>query len=42
MIFYRDIFSINYLNNEEMKMFYKGTLRILLILIHDFHDFLSE
>lgn len=42
MIFYKNIFCVNFLSNEEMKKFYKGTLRILLILIHDFPDFLSE
>lgn len=27
---------------ESMKCFYKGTLRVLLVLLHDFPDFLSE
>lgn len=42
MIFYKDVFSIDFVVKEEMKLFYKGTLRILLVLIHDFSDFLSE
>lgn len=30
------------MNTSEMKMFYKGTLRLLLVLLHDFPDFLCH
>lgn len=42
MIFYRDIFVVDFMKNEEMRAFYKGSLRVLLVLIHDFPDFLCE
>lgn len=42
MNYYRDIFALSHLQLEETRMFYMGTLRLLLVLIHDFPDFLSE
>lgn len=42
MNFYKDIFTVNMLEREEMRRFFIGTLRILLVLIHDFPDFLSD
>lgn len=30
------------MNLEYVKAFYKGTLRVLLILLHDWRDFLSD
>ena len=42
MIFYKDVFTVDFMKNEEMRAFYKGSLRVLLVLIHDFPDFLCE
>lgn len=42
MIFYKEVCTSGSLNNPEMKLFYKGTLRLLLVLLHDFPDFLCE
>lgn len=30
------------MKNDFMKVFYKGSLRVLLVLLHDWPDFLSE
>ena len=42
LIFYKEVFNVRQLNNPEMKQFYKGTLRLLLVLLHDFPDFLCN
>ncbi len=42
MVFIRDVFSFDTPVTEEMQMFYKGVLRLLLVLIHDFPDYLCE
>ena len=40
--FFKFIVHENTIGHEHMKLFYKGTLRFLLVLLHDFSDFLSE
>jgi CCR4-NOT transcription complex subunit 1 len=42
MVFVRDIFTSEGPISEEMQFFYKGVLRLLLVLIHDFPDYLCE
>lgn len=42
IIFYKEVFTTKSMNTSEMKMFYKGTLRLLLVLLHDFPDFLCH
>lgn len=42
LIFYKEVFNVRQLNTPEMKNFYKGTLRLLLVLLHDFPDFLCN
>jgi len=42
MIFYKEVFTIKSLNTPEMKAFYQGTLVLLLVLLHDFPDFLCD
>jgi len=40
--FFKTIINENSIACDHMKTFYKGTLRFLLVLLHDFSDFLSE
>ena len=42
IIFYKEVFTAKSMNTPEMKQFYKGTLRLLLVLLHDFPDFLCS
>lgn len=42
MMFVRDVFTLNPRNRCEMETFYKGILKILLILIINFPDYLCE
>ena len=42
MRFFKTIVNENSIAYDHMKTFYKGTLRFLLVLLHDFSDFLSE
>lgn len=40
--FYKEISNEEIIAKESFSLFYKGTLRVLLILLNDFPDFLSE
>lgn len=40
--FFRYTVSEETIQHEHMKVFYKGLLRVLLVLLHDWNDFLSE
>lgn len=42
IIFYKEVFTTKCMQTPEMKQFYKGTLRLLLVLLHDFPDFLCH
>lgn len=42
MRFFRKLITENMIEKEFFKTFYKGTLRVLLVLLHDFPEFLSK
>ena len=42
MVFYGNYFDYTNFKWIEIKEFYKGTLWLLLVLIHDYSDFLCE
>ena len=42
IVFYKEVFTPRSMTTPEMKSFYKGTLRLLLVLLHDFPDFLCQ
>lgn len=42
MRFFKRIINENNIEKEFFKSFYKGTLRVLLVLLHDFPEFLSK
>lgn len=42
MMFIRDVFTLNSKNKVEMELFYKGILKLLLILLFNYQDYLCE
>jgi len=40
--FFKEITNEQAINKQSYKDLYKGTLRILLVLLHDFPEFLCE
>jgi CCR4-NOT transcription complex subunit 1 len=40
--FFKETIDNEVLTTDYMKLYYRGTLRVLLILLHDFQDFLSD
>ncbi len=42
MRFFKRLINENTIEKEFFRTFYKGTLRVLLVLLHDFPEFLSK
>ena len=42
MRFFKHLINENSIEREFFRTFYKGTLRVLLVLLHDFPEFLSK
>ena len=40
--YFKTIVNEDTVSTEAMKSYYKGTLRVLLVMLHDWPDFLSE